>query len=425
MEGTSTQAATGRAWPMTVAIVVGFLFVAGAVILIHSTRTGDFLGFLPEGIRSWAESHLGVPAPPAGENTRWDLERRNWLPLITDETWFAGALTIAALVLIFFTYRAEGPRIHPAYKVLLGALRIFLILITMSVLLPQLQLRFDRQGWPDIVVLIDDSRSMGEPDTFQDEKNRDMAKKLGEPIRKKLQETLPEKIKSLEAEIAAKSKGSADNPDLRAELEHLGARLQGWQNQLAAVNSSAWRPSRLQLAQALMAQPDEDWLHYLLNQRRSKIHIYHLDSEGRAVKLTDTGGSAGEITDNADPRLLERAHKAVANLEAEGRDSRLGTALRQVIDQYRGSALSAVIMFTDGVTTKDETIQQIGDYAAQKAVPLFFVGIGDDHEIRDLKLHELAGRRHDLRGRSRYLRGATVRQRVQGLDRAGGAQSQG
>src|SRR5262249_8305211 len=81
--------------------------------------------------------------------------------------------------------------------------------------------------------------------------------------------------------------------------------------------------------------------------------------------------------------------KAIAQLEAEGNDSRLGTALRQVIDHYRGSSLSAVIMLTDGVTTKDETIQQVSEYAAQKAVPLFFVGIGDDHEIRDLKLHDL------------------------------------
>jgi Aerotolerance regulator N-terminal/von Willebrand factor type A domain len=389
VEGLSSQAATGIIWPLAVAIVAGLIFVTGAWVLIHATQTGDFLGFLPDGMRAWVESNIGIPPPPAGENTRWDLEHRHWLPFIADETWFAGVLTLAAVVLIFFTYRAEGSKIHPAYKALMGALRVFLILITMAVLLPQLQLRFDRQGWPDIVVLIDDSRSMGEPDVFQDEKTRDRAKKLGELARKKLQDSLPDKMRAVAAEIAAKSKQAANNPELQIELEALEVRLQGWQSQLNAINSSSWRPSRLQLAQALISQPEQDWLSNLLNQRRSKVHIYHLDMEGRAVKLTDTGGPVGEITDNADPRLLERAQKAVANLEAEGHDSRLGTALRQVIDYYRGSALSAVIMITDGVTTKDETIQQVGDYAAQKAVPLYFVGIGDDHEIRDLKLHEL------------------------------------
>jgi len=46
-------------------------------------------------------------------------------------------------------------------------------------------------------------------------------------------------------------------------------------------------------------------------------------------------------------------------------------------------------MFTDGVTTRDETIAQVADYAAQRSVMLWFVGIGDENELRDLKLHDL------------------------------------
>ncbi len=164
-----------------------------------------FWGFFPTACVAGRKQALGVPPPPSGENTRWDLERQSWLPAIADETWLAGLLAVGAIALIFFTYRGEGPTIHPAYKVLLGGLRIFLILLTLSVLLPQLQLRFDRQGWPDVVVLIDDSRSMGEPDVFQDDKIRDRAKILGEPIKKLLLDTLPDKIKTLEADIAAKS----------------------------------------------------------------------------------------------------------------------------------------------------------------------------------------------------------------------------
>ena len=388
MEGDSCGSRRhGRGWPVAIAIVAGSLFVLGAWVLINAARTGDFLGLPPCPIgkmRGWAEQGLGVPPPPPGENTRWDLEQLRWLPGNADQGWLAGAIALAAIALVFFIYRAEAPAVHPAYKVLLGALRIFLLLLTLAVLLPQLQLRFDRQGWPDIVVLVDDSASMREPDVFQDDKVRERAKKLGETIKKKLLETLPDKIKALEAEIAAQTKLAADAGQA-LDLDVLAARLQSWQSQLAVLNSSAWHPTRLQLAQALIAQPEQDWLGYLLNRRRSKVHLYHLDREGRAVKLTD----AGDITDNADPRLLERAHKAVANLEAEGHDSRLGTALRQVIDHYRGASLAAVVMFTDGVTTKDETIQQVGEYAAQKGVPLFFVGIGDDHEMHDLKLHEL------------------------------------
>src|SRR5262249_5656492 len=145
VEGTTAQAARGAAWPLAIAVIAGAIFVLGASILIHAARTGDFLGFLPDSVRGWVESGLGVPPPPAGENTRWDLEHLPWLPAFADETWLAGAIAVAAIVLIFFTYRAEAPLVHPAYKLLLGGLRIFLILLTMSVLLPQLQLRFDRQ----------------------------------------------------------------------------------------------------------------------------------------------------------------------------------------------------------------------------------------------------------------------------------------
>src|SRR5262249_5927502 len=160
--------ATGRTWPFVIGAIAGIVFLLGAWTLIHAARTGDFLGFLPDSMRGWAEHGLGVPPAPSGENTRWDLEHRRWLPDIADGSWLAGTLAMLGVVLVFCAYRAEAPQVHPAYKMLLGTLRIFLVLLTIAVLLPQLQLRFDRQGLPDVVVLIDDSRSMGEPDVFQD-----------------------------------------------------------------------------------------------------------------------------------------------------------------------------------------------------------------------------------------------------------------
>jgi hypothetical protein len=119
-----------------------------------------------------------------------------------------------------------------------------------------------------------------------------------------------------------------------------------------------------------------------------KVHVYHLDPAGRAVKLKEAGG-LGDLADLTDPRQLEQARKAVADLEAHADESRLGTAVRQVLDHFRGSSLAAVVMLTDGVTTRDENLAQAAEYAAQKGVPLFFVGVGDDHELRDLKLHDL------------------------------------
>ena len=258
-------------------------------------------------------------------------------------------------------------------------------------LLPQLQLRFERQGWPDIVILVDDSRSMGEPDYYQDESVQEAANTLADRIRKQLQERLPEKIKLLQARVEEKKKALGRGPDSRgqAEVEPLIQKVQALQTQLAQVNSPSWRPSRLQLAQAVLGRENPDWLKTLLHRRKMKVHVYHLDAAGRAVKLLDAQGNPADVTDVAQPQQLDRALHAALDLDAEGNDSRLGLALRQVLDHYRGASLAAVVMMTDGVTTKDESIGQVADYAAQKGVPLFFVGIGDNHEIRDLKLHDL------------------------------------
>jgi uncharacterized membrane protein len=58
--------------------------------------------------------------------------------------------------------------------------------------------------------------------------------------------------------------------------------------------------------------------------------------------------------------------------------------------------VSAVILLTDGITTTaanfsefDRDLEKVAEYAEMKGVPLYLVGVGDDHELRDLKLHDL------------------------------------
>ncbi len=388
VHGAGSEPATGLVMPSAIAIGALVVFSVLALVLGHALVTGDFLGFLPRLLRNWFERLVGAPAAPAGEESHWELAGRAVFFDGIHDGWYLGLLGVAAVILVFFTYRAEGPNVNPVYKLLMGGLRVFMVWLMLGVLLPQREWRIDRQGWPDIVVLIDTSRSMGEPDAYQNDKVRDRAKQLGELIQKTVKEQLPERIKNLEAELAAKQPRAEGDPTIKAEAEELDKRIKEYRQQLDHMNSTSWRPTRLQLVQALFAQPDQDWLKALVNQRRMKVHFYELDAQGRAIKMSDKEGAAGEITEQ-DPRMIERARQAIARLEAEGKESRLGTALRQVIDQYRGASLSAVIMFTDGVTTRDETIGQVGEYAAQKGIPLHLIGLGDDHEIRDLKLHDL------------------------------------
>ena len=389
VEGSAATAATGLFWPLVIVGSAAVLFAIGAAILWHDARTQDFLSFLPDSWRGRLEALMGIPAPPPGEMTHWELERIAIVPGLSGDGWVLFGIAVIAVLMVVLIYLAEAPHVRPAYKLTLAALRLFLVFTVLGVFLPQLQLRIDRQGWPDVVFLIDTSRSMGEPDFFQDDKVRKKAKELGERIRKQVSDQLPAKIQSTRADLAASMVQAEKDPSQKLRVQDLQSKLTYLENMAAQIAAPNWRPSRLQLIQSLMLAGDRDWIGHFVNQRHMRVHLYQLDIAGRAVKVPDSEHSASDVNDNTDPNVLVRARDGVMNLEADGKDSRLGTAVRQVIDQYRGMNLAGVVMFTDGVTTRDETIGQVAEYAAQKAVPLLFVGVGDDHEIRDLRLHDL------------------------------------
>ncbi len=90
--------------------------------------------------------------------------------------------------------------------------------MTLAAFLPQIRLWFERQGWPDIAIIIDDSRSMSAADNYQDPRVAEAAERL--------------------AKVA----------DLTA-------------------------PERLQLAQALLTQGSPNWLETLLNDRQVKVPL--------------------------------------------------------------------------------------------------------------------------------------------------------
>src|SRR5262249_4177291 len=149
--------------PIIVAIISGVLLFGLTAVLIDAWMlSGDFLGFLPDGTRATIERWHDIPPPAAGEDRVWTLQ---FVPYMLDERsdrWMIAGMALAALAMLFLVYRAEPEQAGGAYKFLMGGLRLGLILLTLIVFLGAAQLRFDRQSWPDVVVLIDTSRSMGE-----------------------------------------------------------------------------------------------------------------------------------------------------------------------------------------------------------------------------------------------------------------------
>jgi hypothetical protein len=345
------------------------VFVVG-LTLLHEAWSGEFLGFLPSAVRDPIERWLGVAEAAPGEGTRWRLE---YLPYFTGQAsadrWlvFAALAGLGALAVAIYRYeriatrvRVPGESDRPARSLApLAAMRLGLLFLTLVVLLPQLRLFFEREGWPDVVILIDTSKSFGKPDDYQDDNVKKRADQLGLDW-SRLAEP---KIKATQARIAALEPKDPDAARQLAEQREMLDELQS--------------PSRLNLIKALVAAKDRDWLSTLLGKRQVKVHVY--ECSNRAVRLAEVIEATG--TDEAVTKLRD--------LRPLGESSQLGGAVRAVLNDFRGGSLGAVIMLTDGVTTEGEDLIQAGRYAARADVPLFLVGVGDAHEPRDLLLHDL------------------------------------
>lgn len=310
-------------------------------ILIHDAFTGDFLGFLPESLRSIVERSMGVPPPTPGENSRWRLEYMSYFYDGKADPWLAGTVLVFMAVGIGVVYWNEGNDVSGRFRSLILALRMGLVLLMLAVFLPQLRLYFERQGWPDVVILLDDSASMSTLDAYRQPRIKDAADTLAR-----------------QADLSDEEK---------ADLTRLLAGTPG-----------ATPANRLRLAQTLLAK-DENVLREWLNRRKVRLHVYRFAS--RPQRLADL----------TNPGEVEAAVRAINALraKAEHDSTQLGVAIRQVLNDFRGSSLAAVVVLSDGAITEGEGLERVAKYADSLRVPLFFIGIGDAHEQKDLYLHDL------------------------------------
>jgi hypothetical protein len=327
-----------------VAMVVGgvaagmLLALMGA--LVHYALTHTFLGFLPAPVRASILAWCGEPLSAAGEGV--DV-RLDYTPYLSGnpirEACLVAVLAIVVVILVGVVYFREGTKLATRDRLLLIGLRISLVLLTLHVLLPQLKLWFERQGLPVLAVIVDDSESMSEADRYPDAETRDAGRRLVQAMRLK-----PDGLQ----------------PD---------------------------QPQRIQLVQAILDRDDPDWLNTLLQERRVRVHLFRLEDWRK-------GKPRVEINKAED---LDAALQAIREIQPVGKSSPLGNRISQVRARYRGSSLTALVMMTDGITTRGK--KRLVEAAEEgvrrsrqnrKKVPLFFVGVGSKQENRpDVYLDEL------------------------------------
>jgi len=268
------------------------------------------------------EWYFGVPSAEPGQGTVWNLR--------FDAPW-SGWLSNEALLLLFaaavagmaVVYFRDAAAVRMRGRVLLLLLRLTaagLLLVFLS----GVELAVDHVGLPAVVVMLDDSASMGLDDTYP----------------------------RPEDEAAAR--------DLLAEGKHAGA-------------------SRWNLATSLLLQSDAEFLRRI--QRRHKIRFY---------RFSDTAVPVGRSEYVTTDDLADLAAE-LARLRPEGKRTRPGPALQAVLDDLRGTPPAAVVLFSDGITSTEDSdrLTRGAQLARSRLVPIFAIGMGSEEPTRDVELYDL------------------------------------
>ncbi|MCA9125797.1 MAG: hypothetical protein KDB22_01885 [Planctomycetales bacterium] len=78
-----------------------------------------------------------------------------------------------------------------------------------------------------------------------------------------------------------------------------------------------------------------------------------------------------------------------AELQANGTETRLGDAIRAILDRELGNPLAGILVFTDGCSNAGIDPKQIAVSAKNARVPLFFVGLGSEKSPPNAQIVEL------------------------------------
>lgn len=273
-------------------------------------------------LQRWWENSLGLPATEPGQVSRWSWTARlpwpSWLP--PSIGWL---VLIGLAIIIAEVYRRDARLLTVPQRVVLIGLRSMTLSLVL-LLLAQISLSVERTGLPLVVVLMDDSASMGLRDAYSSEEDRKFVATL-----------------------------------------------------MGADSSTGRDAERLELARRILSRDDGRWLREL--QRRHKLRIERFSVEAIPI-----------VGDLVDDESVRRLIAELEKLPATGEATRPAEAVRQVLNQTRGTPPAAIVMLTDGIASNGDAdrLSAVVPLARERLVPLFVVGIGSDQPTRDVQLAE-------------------------------------
>ncbi len=137
------------------------------------------------------------------------------------------------------------------------------------------------------------------------------------------------------------------------------------------------------------------------------------------IKLPYTGEK-----ENANPETPPDWEKILA---PSGTETRLGQAMRDLIQKERGSTLAGIVLFSDGGQNAGISPEAAVELAREAKTPIFTVGLGSDKQPKNVRVSDLTvparaypGDRYTVTGflQARHMAGEVVT--VQVLSRTAG-----
>lgn len=137
--------------------------------------------------------------------------------------------------------------------------------------------------------------------------------------------------------------------------------------------------SRWEIIQAIFERGDGRWLKQLLNKYKLRVYAFS-DS---AVPI----GKSEYVEADDISQLLTQ----IRQMEPQGKQTRPGPAVRNVLNDFRGLPPSAVVVLSDGITSTNdnERLSTITGLAARQFIPFYVVGVGSIEPTKDLEIFDV------------------------------------